>query len=159
MPKPGRSGQSGLSLVEIMIAMTVLAFVLLAFLSIMTSAASLTASTREAMLASYELQSAVEDTVAISYDNFKASYVNGPTSAGSDSNGFNLTPTPSTHPLAKYWMTAANQTQRPLLNESMWMEILTQNAVTTSYRIHVRWKTHKGFYQEDFMVMQRSSRN
>ena len=153
-----RVRQAGLTLVEIMISMAVLAFVLLAFMSIMSSATSLSNSTREGLLAGYELQSAVEDSLSIPYSTFTASFTNGPTSNGYDSAGYNNAPTPSSHPLYKYWATAATQLQRPLNNEQMWFEILTQTTAVTSYRIHIKWKTHKGFYQEDFIVMQRSSR-
>lgn len=103
-----RSRRNGLSLVEIMISMAVLGFVLLAFMSIMTSASSLSASTREGLLASYELQSAVEDTLGQAYTNFVNSYTSGPINAGTSAQGY-MTPSPSSHPLAKYWSVSAAQ--------------------------------------------------
>jgi len=59
----------GFTLVEVTISMAVLAFVLLGFMSIMSSSAALSMSSKEAMIAAFELQSAVEDLYGIDYVN------------------------------------------------------------------------------------------
>jgi prepilin-type N-terminal cleavage/methylation domain-containing protein len=66
-----RAGLRGLgfTLIEVMISVAVLAFVLLAFMSIMTSASTLSMSSKEAMIAAFELQSAVEDVCSINFSN------------------------------------------------------------------------------------------
>jgi hypothetical protein len=38
----------------------------------------------------------------------------------------------------------------------MWMEIISSTADLTSYRIHVRWKTRKGWYAENLVYLQRA---
>ena len=53
-------GRRGMSMVEVMIAISVLAFVLLAFLSVIQSSASLSASSRETSVAAFQLHAAVE---------------------------------------------------------------------------------------------------
>jgi prepilin-type N-terminal cleavage/methylation domain-containing protein len=71
-PKNSRRTRSrglGFTLIEVMISIAVLAFVLLAFLSIMTSASTLSMSSKEAMIAAFELQSAVEDVCSIQFTN------------------------------------------------------------------------------------------
>lgn len=72
-----RSKAPGFTLVEVMISLAVLAFVLLAFLSIMTSASTLSMSSKEAMIASFELQSACEDVNSAPFGTFVQ---NGPCS-------------------------------------------------------------------------------
>lgn len=69
--RPRRRGDAGLTMVEIMISMAVLAFVLLAFLSIMSSATRMTAGSREATVASQQLQTAMEHTMSVSFAEFK----------------------------------------------------------------------------------------
>jgi prepilin-type N-terminal cleavage/methylation domain-containing protein len=151
-----RSRRKGLSLIEVMISMAVLGFVLLAFMSIMTSASSLSTSTREGLLASYELQSAVEDTLSGPYTNFVNQYANGPINAGTSAQGY-VTPSPSSHPLAKYWSQSSTQ-PGALPQEQVWIEILNTSATTTTYKMHIKWKSHKSLYQQDEIVMQRSAR-
>lgn len=151
--------REGLSLIEIMISMAVLGFVLLAFMSIMTSANSLSTSTREGLLASYELQSAVEDTLGMAYSTFVNNYVTpgspSPINQGTSAQGY-VSPSPSGHPLAPYWAIDANH--GALREEQVWIEVLNSSSVTTSYKIHIKWKSHKGIYQQDEIVMQRSAR-
>ncbi len=156
-----RGRQSGLTLVEVMISLAVLSFVLLGFMSIMSSASTFSETTRENLLASYDLQSAIEDSLGVSYSTFVApnSWPAGPTYAGKTADGnFNNAPTStaSPHPLTKYWSTVANP--RVLREEQMWLEILSSNADSTAYKIHVRWKSNKGYYREESVYMQRSSR-
>lgn len=78
-----RRGRGGLSMIEVMIAISVLAFVLLAFLSVIQSQAVLSASSREASVAAFQLHAALEATFAIPFDEFRALYVNdGPKATG-----------------------------------------------------------------------------
>ena len=70
----GAKGRRGLSMVEVMIAMSVLAFVLLAFLSVIQSSATLSASSRESSIAAFQLQAALESTFALPYDDFLTIY-------------------------------------------------------------------------------------
>jgi hypothetical protein len=154
-----------------MISTAVLGFVLLAFMSIMTSAATLSSSSREAVLAVYDLQSALEDTMSQSFSNFQTTYnLSGAPNLSntlyvsqepaSDVNHYPLSPTP----FLKYWDYTAdpsgNANPRPLLNEAIWLEIVngTGSSNPVSYRINIRWKSHKGYYQRDFIDMVRSSR-
>ncbi|HVR83227.1 MAG TPA: type II secretion system protein [Planctomycetota bacterium] len=152
-----QSRQSGLTLIEIMISMAVLAFVLLAFMSIMSSASAFTESTRENLLASYELQSAAEDSLGGGYNIFitDPNWANGPTFTGLTTQGFCSTPSPSSHNLAKYWDTDPTH-PRALHQEQVWMETISSTADLTSYRIHIRWKTNKNWYAESFVYMQRA---
>lgn len=69
-------GGRGTTLVEVVIALGVLTFVLVTFLGIVFTANRLSTSSREGAVASYDLQSAVEDTFAIPYDDFKTRYPN-----------------------------------------------------------------------------------
>jgi prepilin-type N-terminal cleavage/methylation domain-containing protein len=75
----GRKGRRGTSLVEVMIAMAILAFVLLAFLSIMNSSSQMSASSKETAIAVYILQSTMEDTFSTSYGGFWSQYCNNTT--------------------------------------------------------------------------------
>jgi len=157
-----RGRQSGLTLVEVMISLAVLSFVLLGFMSIMSSASTFSETTRENMLAAYDLQSAVEDSLGCAYSTFTAtnSWPAGPTFNGRSSDGnYNNTPTSTAvpvHPLEKYWSTVAHP--RVLREEQMWMEIIATNANSTSYRIYVKWKTNKGYYKQEWVYMLRASR-
>src|SRR3954467_5365 len=107
-----RGRQSGLTLIEVMISLAVLSFVLLGFMSIMSSASAFSETTRENMLAAYDLQSAVEDTLGVPYSTFTAAnaWPAGPTFQGrtADEN-YNNPPTTlaggALHPLEKYWST------------------------------------------------------
>jgi type II secretory pathway pseudopilin PulG len=155
-------------MVEVMISMAVLGFVLLAFMSIMTSASTLSSSTKESLLASYDLQSAVEDTMGQSFSNFQLNYTLS--TAPNLTNLTYISQEPAsdsfhkpivTTPFNKYWdWTGATPQPRALKNEAVWLEILnglgTDNPV--QYRINIRWKSHKGSYQRDFIDMIRSSR-
>lgn len=154
-----RSRQAGLTLVEIMISLAVLAFVLLGFMSIMASASSFSETTRENLLASYELQSAVEDSLGKDYSSFVVQFTNGPTSTGTTGD-YNNPPTPSTHPLEKYWSTPPPPVGHPrtLKEEKVWMEIISTSADSTAYKIWIQWKSVKGYYIRDYVYMQRASR-
>jgi prepilin-type N-terminal cleavage/methylation domain-containing protein len=71
---PGRRRRKGTSLVEVMIAMVILALVLLAFLSIMHSANTTSANSKESSIAIYILQGFMEDSFAATYVPFWDSY-------------------------------------------------------------------------------------
>ncbi len=70
----GSRGRRGMSMVEVMIAISVLAFVLLAFLSVIQSSASLSASSRETSVAAFQLHAAVESTFAMPFTEFVANF-------------------------------------------------------------------------------------
>jgi len=72
----------GLSLVEVMVATTVLALVLLAFLSMMYSSSQMSASSRETTVASSIIQSTAEDLFAMQYSSFWESYFADPDKTG-----------------------------------------------------------------------------
>jgi hypothetical protein len=72
--RPGRRRRNGTSLVEVMIAMVILALVLLAFLSIMHSANTTSANSKESSIAVYILQGFMEDSFAATYVPFWDSY-------------------------------------------------------------------------------------
>jgi prepilin-type N-terminal cleavage/methylation domain-containing protein len=85
-----KGGRRGTSLVEVMIAMAILAFVLLAFLSIMNSSSQMSASSKETAIAVYILQSTMEDTFSTSYAGFWSQYCENTT--GLDPYGAPLPP-------------------------------------------------------------------
>src|SRR5687768_5760782 len=70
----GNRGRRGLSMIEVMIGIAVLAFVLLAFLSVIQSSATLSASSKQASIAAFQLQAALEATFAVPYNDFTAIY-------------------------------------------------------------------------------------
>ena len=163
---------AGFTLIEVMISTAVLGFVLIAFMSIMTSAASLSSSTRESLLASYDLQSAVEDTMGLPFTNFQVNYAlsTAPNltnvtyisqEPASDVNHDPAATFGTNYPFRKYWdYQGATPNIRPLRNEAIWLEILNGNGldIPVAYRINIRWKTHRGQYQRDFIDMIRSAR-
>lgn len=67
-----RRQASGFTMVEVMISMAVLAFVLLAFLGVMQSSATMSASSKETSVAAFQLQAAIEATFAVPFEDFKA---------------------------------------------------------------------------------------
>ena len=71
-----RFRRKGTTLIEVIIAMSVLTVALIGFLSLIFTANQLSASSREGSIAAYDLQSAVEDTFAVPYDDFRTRYVN-----------------------------------------------------------------------------------
>lgn len=71
-------------MVEVMIAISVLAFVLLAFLSVIQSSATLSASSREASIAAFQLHAALESTFAVPFEDFKTTYAQKITPDASD---------------------------------------------------------------------------
>src|SRR5579862_9840293 len=111
-----RAKESGLTLIEIMISLAVLGFVLLSFMSIMASASRFSESTREYLLATYDMQSAVEDTLGVPYASLTSTFPAGPTFTGVTGN-FNNPPAPLSHPLSKYWSYTPPSHQRPLREE------------------------------------------
>src|SRR5688572_15990757 len=70
----GHRGRRGLSMIEIMIGVAVLAFVLLAFLSVIQSSAMLSASSKQSSIAAYQLQAALESTFSVPFEDFKTIY-------------------------------------------------------------------------------------
>ncbi|HEX7900617.1 MAG TPA: prepilin-type N-terminal cleavage/methylation domain-containing protein [Planctomycetota bacterium] len=70
----GHRHRRGLSMIEVMIGIAVLAFVLLAFLSVIQSSATLSASSKQASIAAFQLQAALEATFALPFEDFKQIY-------------------------------------------------------------------------------------
>ncbi|MBI2933153.1 MAG: type II secretion system protein [Planctomycetes bacterium] len=120
----------GTTLVEVMIAAAILAVLLVAFLSIMYSASNLTASQREASLAAYDLQSAVEDTLAIPFDSLATRFPDGST------------------------LTAYNDAS--LLDERIGVQYLESTSDAVTYRLTIQFTNAKGFSQRDSIVMRRA---
>ena len=127
-----RATRAGTSLVEVIIAMSVLGTALLAFLSLVVSSNALSASSREGAIASYELQSAVEDTFAVPYDEFRTSYVNN------------------------YVFPAA--TYNALRNETIRLTRLAQDPGGSwiEYRVEITYTGHRGRPTRDFITTRRA---
>jgi prepilin-type N-terminal cleavage/methylation domain-containing protein len=70
----GDRGRRGLSMIEVMIGIAVLSFVLLAFLSVIQSSATFSASSKQASIAAFQLQAALEATFALPFEDFKQIY-------------------------------------------------------------------------------------
>ena len=64
----------GSSLLELTVAMAVFSIAMIGFLSGMMSFTNLSASSRESTMATYEFQTAIEETFAIPYGQFKVMY-------------------------------------------------------------------------------------
>ena len=127
-----RRRRSGTSLIEVIIAMSVLTVALIAFLSLIFSANSLSASSREGSVAAYELQSAVEDTFAVSYDDFRTRYPDG-----------------YTFPAVTY---------NHLRNESLRLTRLAQDPAGSwiEYRIEISYTSHRGRVTRDTITTRRA---
>lgn len=153
------AGSSGLSLIEVMISITVLAFVLLAFLGIMHSSSQLSASSEEMRLAIVDLQAAIEDTFAEPFGAaFLSTFPNGfpqPVVSGGETR-----PNPASHRFAKYWDHSGNR--RSLRNERVWMVHRAWGGNTAAdpdwleYEIVLTFTNHKGLPQRESVVLRRS---
>lgn len=129
----GHEGRrSGTTLVEVVIAMSVLSVALIAFLSLIFGANSLSASSREGSIAAYDLQSAVEDTFAIPYDDFRTRYPDG-----------------YTFPAGVY---------NHLRNESVRLTRVAQDPAGSwiEYRIEITFTNHRGRPTRDAITTRRS---
>ena len=124
--------RTGTTLIEVVIAMSVLVIALISFLSLMFSANTLSASTREGAIASYDLQSAVEDTFAIPYDEFRTRYPDG--------------------------YTFPNTVYNHLRNELLRLTRLAQDPGGSwiEYRIQITWTDHRGKPARDAITTRRS---
>jgi Tfp pilus assembly protein PilV len=132
MGRVAHGGRRGTSLIEILIAMSVLAVALIAFLSLIISSNSLSSSSREGSIASYELQSAIEDTFAVTYDEFRTRYPNG------------------------YVFPAA--TYNTLRNENITLTRLAQDPGGSwiEYRVDINYTSHKGRPTRDSITTRRA---
>ena len=158
-PQRHGAGSSGLSLIEVMISITVLAFVLLAFLGIMHSSSQLSASSEEMRLAIVDLQAAIEDTFAEPFGaGFLSTFPNGfpqPVASGGETR-----PNPSNHRFAKYWDHSGNR--RSLRNERVWMVHRAWGGNTAAdpdwleYEIVLTFTNHKGLPQRESVLLRRS---
>lgn len=148
-----------MSLIEVMISITVLAFVLLAFLGIMHSSSQLSASSEEMRLAIVDLQAAIEDTFAEPFGAaFLTTFQNGypqPVVVSGETR-----PNPANHRFAKYWDHSGNR--RVLRNERVWMVHRAWGGNTAAdpdwleYEIVMTFTNHKGLPQRESVVLRRS---
>ena len=137
-----RRRRSGTSLVEVLIAVTVLAIALLAFLSIMWSGSVLSASSRDATIAIYDLDAAREQTFAVTFAVLTA------------------------HPGGQFNFGAGNTHVMPgfsnLQNETITLIWLTASPDWTdpehvTYSLNISFTNHKGFTQTDSITTGRST--
>ncbi len=126
------TGRKGTSLIEVIIAMSVLTIALIAFLSLVFSANSLSASSREGSIASYDLQSALEDTFAVPYDDFRTRYPDG-----------------YAFPVTVY---------NHLRGESILLTRLAQDPGGSwiEYRVDITYTNHRGRPTRDFLTTRRA---
>ena len=122
----------GTTLIEVIIAMSVLTVALISFLSLVFTANRLSASSREGAIAAYDLQSAVEDTFGIPYDDFRTRYPSG-----------------YTFPAASY---------NHLRNESLQLTRLAQDPGGSwiEYRIEITYTGHGNRPVRDFITTRRA---
>jgi Tfp pilus assembly protein PilV len=128
----GPHPRTGTTLIEVVVAMSVLVIALISFLSLIFSANTLSASSREGSIAAYDLQSAVEDTFAVPYDEFRTRYPDG-----------------YTFPATVY---------KHLRNENLRLTRLAQDPGGSwiEYRIQITWTDHRGKNARDAITTRRS---
>ena len=145
------SRRAGLSLVEVMISMAVLAFVLLAFMSIMWSATELSTSTKEASIGSFELQNAIEDVYAVPYTNFVTSppWVAGPNQGPS----LNYTYTFPANPATGRYAALTNE-----ILTFQWTNWDPANVPPhwVEYQVNIQWTDHRGKPVRDSLTTRRA---
>jgi hypothetical protein len=133
-----------------MISMAVLAFVLLAFMSIMWSATELSASSKEQSIGTFELQNAVEDIYSNPYGSFLSLYsppgTNYPALAPFT---YTFAPNPST---GKY---------AALPNEAItftWTNWDRSNKIPhwVEFQVTITWTDHRGRTVTDSLVTRRA---
>lgn len=149
-PLPRGRGR-GFTLIEAMISMAVLAFVLLAFLSVLFSADSLRATSREESIALQDVQSAVEYTFGATFDKFKQNYPNGVVLSGQVAvDGATVLPNFKDGP--------ANR--RALKDEAIaivWQAWDPNPSLDwVEYRVDVTWTDHRGRPRLQSVVTRRS---
>ncbi len=176
----------GMSMIEVMIAISVLAFVLLAFLSVIQSSASLSASSRETSVAAFQLHAAVESTFAMPFTEFVTAYDpkvlpdpedpdhEAPPEAWPGHLGSR--PTASTKSrVPDYCQQSKAKGQNftwkpgvgwirdddlPLLNQHMWVTWIKQDTAGAidwvEYRLTISWTNFKGKTQTDSVTTRRS---
>lgn len=149
--RPVRTG--GFSLIEIMIAMAVLAFVLLIFLGVIFSADSLRASSREGSIAIQELQSAVEYTFGTTFDKFKQNYRSATSLRGQTA--------PDGSKLPNFYDDPSTPApEAPLRGEEITITWTAQDPSSTvdwvEYKVEITWKDHKNRIARESIVTKRS---
>jgi hypothetical protein len=143
------SRRAGLSLVEVMISMAVLAFVLLAFMSIMWSATELSASTKEGSIGAFELQNAIEDVYSVSFTDFVTAWPNG--GPPGPTLGYVYT-FPSNPLIGRY---AALPNELVTFQWTTW-DKLNLPPHWAEYTINIQWTDHRGKTVKDSLTTRRS---
>jgi prepilin-type N-terminal cleavage/methylation domain-containing protein len=182
----GHRGRRGLSMIEVMIGVAVLAFVLLAFLSVIQSSAMLSASSKQSSIAAYQLQAALEATFATAYDDFQTIYdpklqadpgdpdhPGDPAlwigHLGSRTNGSSPSLLPDLCQQVKAgssnytWKPGAGWVREgdlPLLNQHIKIEWVSQDPSPrrdwVEYRLTISWTNYKGVTQSESITTRRS---
>jgi len=182
----GHRSRRGLSMIEIMIGIAVLAFVLLAFLSVIQSSAMLSASSKQSSIAAYQLQAALEATFSVPFDDFQTIYnptlqadATDPDHPGdpalwvghlsSRRNGSNSSLLPDlcqqvkAGPSNYTWKPEVDWVKEddlPLLNQHIKIEWVNQDPSPrldwVEYRLTITWTNYKGVSQSESITTRRS---
>ena len=173
-------------MIEVMIGIAVLAFVLLAFLSVIQSSAMLSASSKQSSIAAYQLQAALESTFSVPFDQFgtiydptlqadpgdpdhpgdPASWVGHLSSRRNGSNA-SLLPDLCQHlkagPSNYTWKPDVDwvkESDLPLLNQHIKIEWVGQDKNSpvdwVEYRLTITWTNYKGVNQSESIITRRS---
>jgi hypothetical protein len=160
----------GASLVEVIIAASILAVVLLAFISIMFSSSQLSASARETTIASSILQSHTEDLFSLSYQQFWEGYFGHEDATIGATLLFNRivlaglkTGTPEEY---EKFSTELSSSGR-LRNEVVTLHMLSSSDTAESdarwrkhawvdFKLKVTWTDNRGKPREEFLISRRS---
>lgn len=165
----------GFSLVEAVIAASILAIVLLVFLSMMFSSGQLSASSRESTVAASIIQSTSEDLFSMSYPVFWQTYFGNTTNGifskivdgGDWKNSAEYEPNhKDKSDLAKGYWFAFSQTGR-LKDETIWLVMLPSSDVASDlkdwsshawvdFKLIVRWTDPRGKEREEYIITRRS---
>ncbi len=148
------AGAAGFSLIEVMVSMSILAFVLLVFLGVIFSADSLRASSREGSIAMQDLQSAVEYTFAPTFDKFKQNYPTNTSFRGQTAgDGTTLLPNYYDDP-------STSVVERALRMEEITITWTAQDPSPAiewvEYKVEVSWRDHKNRVVRESIVTKRS---
>jgi type II secretory pathway pseudopilin PulG len=155
-----KGNRSGATLVEVVIAASILAVVLLVFLSVMVSSSQMSATARETTIASSIIQSTSEDLFAMGYAQFWEKYFCDDASNtgifykivnGGDVN--NAPAYEKEDPAKQYWYDLPGTGR--LRDESVRLFMLPSSDVASASK---EWKSH-GWVDFKLMVRWRDSKN